>query len=216
MPTYLTYSSLISDLQSYLERGTVITDPTVYNQLPRLINNAERAIVTRLKIQGNITPLNSVFAAGQAVYAKPDRWRRTVSMNFGTLTNQNYRAPIFPRSYEYVRGYWPDDTQTAPPEYYADYDDQHWLIVPTPDQAYPWEPLVYQLPALLDTTNQTNWVTQYAPNALLYRALLETAPFIRNDSRIQTWEKFYEDFVSQLDTEDMKKIIDRAIARNEA
>ena len=216
MATNLTFNSLISDVQNYLERGQSATDPTFYNQIPRLINNAEREINYRLKVQGDIVPVQTQFVVGVAVYAKPDRWRRTISMNYGALTNQNDRTGIYPRSYEYLRAYWQDDTVTAPPEFYADYDYNHWIVAPTPDQTYPWETLYYRLPALLDQTNTQNWITQYAPHVLLYRTLLECAPFIKNDERIPTWQSLYEDGIQALGAEDLKKIVDRNVTRTEA
>jgi len=216
MPTVLTFNSLISDVQNYLERGQPLTDTTFYNQIPRLINNAEREINYRLKVQGDLTPVQTNLVPGVAVYAKPDRWRRTVSMNYGSLSNLNSREGIYPRSYEYCRAYWQDDTQQAAPEYYADYDLTHWLIAPTPDQAYPWEVQYYRLPALLDQSNTTNWVTTYAPHVLLYRTLLECAPFIKNDTRIPTWQALYEEGIQALGAEDLKKISDRNVVRADA
>jgi hypothetical protein len=216
MPAAMNFNSLISDLQAYLERGNGTVDPTVYNQFPKLINNAEREINYRLKLQGDIVPVQATLTIGVAVYAKPDRWRRTISMNYGALTNLNFRTGIYPRAYEYVRAYWQDDTVTAPPEFYADYDYAHWIIAPTPDQAYPWEVNYYRLPALLDQTNTTNWVTEYVPETLLYRTLLECTPFIKNDDRMPTWEGLYETSIAALGAEDLKKIVDRTTARNEA
>jgi hypothetical protein len=216
MPTALTFNSLTSDIQNYLERGDPTVDKTFYNQIPRLINNAEREINYRLKVQGDLVSVQATFSVGVAVYAKPDRWRRTVSMNYGALSNLNSRQGIYPRAYEYVRAYWQDDTVLAPPEFYADYDYSHWIVAPTPDQSYPWEINYYRLPALLDQTNTTNWITQYAPSTLLYRTLLECAPFIKNDERIPTWQAMYEESITALGAEDTKKIVDRNVTRQEA
>ena len=47
----MTFNSLITDLQQYLERGTSV-DPTVFEQLPRLVNLAERDLAQTLKILG--------------------------------------------------------------------------------------------------------------------------------------------------------------------
>jgi len=137
-------------------------------------------------------------------------------MNYGALTNLNSRTGIFPRSYEYVRAYWQDDTVQAAPEFYADYDYAHWIIAPTPDQAYPWEIQYYRLPALLDQTNTTNWITIYAPHVLLYRTLLECTPFLKFDERIPTWQGLYEEGIQALGAEDLKKIVDRNVTRQEA
>lgn len=214
MPTAMTFTSLQEDLRRYLERGALV-DTEVYEQLPSLINLAERAIATELKFQGFINVVVSTLTQGVSVYDKPDRWRETVSMNFGTGTLNNERQPIFPRSYEYSRLFWPDSTVEAVPLFYADYDYTHWLITPTPDADYPWEIVYYQQPPLLDDTNQTNWLTDYAPNALLYRALLEATPFLKNDERIPTWSAMYGQQMQAMNTQDLQKIVDRSATRKE-
>lgn len=218
MPTAMTFNSLQNDLRAYLERGYTL-DSTVFQQLPRLINLAEREIAQRLKVLGFITPVISGLVAGQPVYAKPDRWRRTVSMNYGVTSvadpAQNTRVPLFIRDLEYCQTYWPDQSLTGPPKFYADYDYLHWLIVPTPAINYPWVINAYMLPPLLDNSNQTNWTTNYAPNVLLYRALLECTPFLKNDERIPVWEKMYEEQIAGLSGQDLQRLVDRAGVRKE-
>lgn len=216
MPTAMTFTSLQEDLRRYLERGSVV-DPTVYAQLPRLINQSERAISREIKVEGFINVVTSDLIAGTSVYAKPDRWRRTISMEYGVGVAPNQvRYPIFPRSYEYCRSYWPNPDTQQVPEFYADYDYAHWLIVPTPVINHPWEIIYYQLLPLLDDVNQTNWLTDYAPNALLYRTLLDCEPFLKNDERMNTWKTLYAAEVAALNAEDLQKTLDRATVRREA
>lgn len=216
MPTMLTFTSLQSDIRAYLERGNV-SDTKVYNQLPRIINQAERAISTQLKIEGFLNVVTADLLGSVGVYAKPDRWRKTVSMYRGvTATVGQDRQPIFPRSYEYCRSYWPNPAVLGTPLFYADYNYSHWIIVPTPQLTEPWEIIFYQMPALLDDSNQTNWLTDYAPNALLYRALLECEPFLKNDERIGTWRGFYDEAIGSLNLEDLQKVLDRSSVREGA
>jgi hypothetical protein len=214
----MTFNSLLVDLRRYLERGSVV-DTEVYAQLPSLINLAERNIARGLKVLGTqnqvvSAPPTGGLVAGTSVYAKPDRWRETVSMNFGTGLTNNSRKPLFPRSYEYCRSYWPDSDIRGEPEFYCDYSFSHWLIVPTPVATYPWEILYYQQPPYLDDTNQTNWLTQYAPDALLYRCLLECEPFLKHDERIGTWAQLFTSAMSMLDGEDLQRIVDRSSVRD--
>lgn len=215
MPVETTFTSLQADLRRYLERGTS-TDAEVYEQLPSLITLAERRLARELKIEGFQVPVTATMTTGLAVYPKPDRWRLTVSMNIGVGTDNNTFTPLFPRSYEYCRNWWTDRTATGQPEMYADYDYNNWLIAPTPDAAYPWEIIYYQIPELLDDTTQTNWTTQYAPEALLYASLLEATPFLKDDARIPTWQQFYDRSMASINGEDIKKISDRSVLRKEA
>lgn len=216
MATYQTFTTLTSDLQTYLERGNALTDAEVFDQLPRIINNAERKIMQFLKLQGTLEVLVDPVGlpANVAVITKPDRWRQTVSMNYGTGTAQNTRAQIRPRSYEYLRTYWPDDSQTNPPVFYADYDYLHWIVAPTPDQTYPLESLCYLQPVLLDSANQTNFFTDYTPNLLLYASLMESAPFLKDDTRIALWQDWLTKELQSLDSQDMQRILDRNAVRS--
>ena len=210
MSYVMTYDSLLQDVRRYLERGfTAASDQIVYEQLPRLITLGERRIARELKIEGFIRAVNLTLQVGVAVLRKPDRWRDTVSM---TVDN----AAVFARSYEYLRSYWPNEASTSTPEFYADYDYNHWLLAPTPAAAQTLEVLYYEQPALLGDDSQTNWLTEYAPDVLLYATLLEATPFLKNDERIQTWQAMYDRAAQALNGEDLKRILDRSANRSEA
>jgi hypothetical protein len=73
----------------------------------------------------------------------------------------------------------------AQPRYFTIFADEIELA-PTPDAAYTVE-LVYRanIPPL--ASNVTNWLLAMAPDLYLYGALLESAPYINEDARIQTW-----------------------------
>ena len=217
MATATTFTTLKQDVQRYLERGaTLAADPIVFEQIPRLINLAERRIARELKVQGFINVVTTTVAGGQSVVTKPDRWRDTVSITIGTGTGNETRKTLFTRAYEYLRSYWPNATATGEPVFYSDYDYNHWLLAPTPDAEYPVEILDYQLPPPLDEEHQTNWLTENAPELLLYGTLLEATPFLKNDDRIPVWQNMYDRSAAMLNGEDLAKILDRSAARKEA
>jgi hypothetical protein len=204
----MTYDSLVLDIRSYLER----TDAATLDKIPTFIMLAEQVIATELKFLGNLTVATSTMTQGQAVIDKPARWRKTVSIN---ITVAGERRPVLLRKYEYLREYWPDPTQEDVPEYYCDYDYTHWLVAPTPAAAYNYEVLYYERSQPLDESNQTNWFTQYAPQALLYGALLQAMPFLKNDERIPMWKAQYDQVMQVLKVEDVARIGDRqTIARD--
>lgn len=198
----MTYSSLVADISSYLER----TDQATLEKIPTFIMLAEQVIAAEIKFLGNLTPMQSTLVANQAVIDKPARWHKTVSMN---VTVGGVRQPVFLRKYEYLREYWPNPTQTDPPRYYADYDYTHWLIAPTPDDDYAFEVLYYERIQPLDSSNQVNWFTIYAPQALLYGTLLQAMPFLKNDERIPMWQAQYDKIMQVLKAEDIQRMGDR-------
>jgi hypothetical protein len=176
---------------------------------------AERRLARELKVQGTVNVVNSTMTQGQATYSKPDRWRETVSMRVGTGAGYNTTQEIFPRAYEYLRQYWPNQTVTGTPRFYADYDYQNWFFAPTPSDDFPYELIYYELPPLLGDDVQTNWFTEYAPNALLYASLMEAAPFLKNEEIIPIWQSFYDRAIAALNGEDIRQIVDRGIVRRE-
>jgi hypothetical protein len=202
MAAVMTYDSLVADIESYLER----TDTATLEKIPTFIMLAEQIIASQIKFLGNLTVNTSAMTVGDPVILKPARWHKTVSMN---VTVGNKRQPVFLRKYEYLREYWPNATQQDVPKFYCDYDYTHWLVAPTPDVAYGFEVIYYERVQPLDSSNQTNWFTQYAPQAILYGSLLQAMPFLKNDERLPMWQSIYQQAMDILTTEDKLRVADR-------
>jgi hypothetical protein len=198
----MTYDSLVEDIQQYLER----TDDATIAQIPRFIMLAEQVIASQIKFLGNLTVNTSNMVIGAATIDKPARWHKTISMN---VTVSGKRQPVFLRKYEYLREYAPDPSVEGVPKFYADYDYTHWLVDPTPDIAYDYEVLYYERVQPLDSSNQSNWFTTYAPQAMLYGSLLQAMPFLKNDERIAMWQQQYDLIINTLKSEDVQRIGDR-------
>jgi hypothetical protein len=198
----MTYDSLVENIQSYLER----TDTATLEKIPLFIMLAEQIIASQIKFLGNLTVNTSTMVPNVGIIDKPARWHKTVSMN---VTVAGERQPVLLRKYEYLREYWPDGTQTGVPAYYGDYDYTHWLVAPTPALAYSFEVLYYERIQPLDSSNQTNWFTIYAPQALLYGSLLQAMPFLKNDERMPMWQANYDQIMQTLKQEDVQRIGDR-------
>jgi hypothetical protein len=69
--------------------------------------------------------------------------------------------------------------------------------------------LYYERNQPLDSANQSNWFTQYAPQALLYGSLLQAMPFLKNDERIPVWQSMYDKSIALLKQEDLTRVGDR-------
>jgi hypothetical protein len=198
----MTYDSLVENIQSYLERS----DTATLEKIPLFIMLAEQVIASQIKFLGNLTVNTSAMVATQAIIDKPARWHKTVSMN---ITVAGKRYPVLLRKYEYLREYWPNATTTSVPKFYCDYDYTHWLVAPTPASAYSFEVLYYERVQPLDSSNQTNWFTIYAPQALLYGSLLQAMPFLKNDERMGMWQQQYDLIIQTLKVEDQSRVGDR-------
>lgn len=204
----LTYDSLTSLVLQYLERN----DPAVVAFIPTAITLAEFEIAQDIKTLGQMEVVNANMEIGNPVIQKPARWRKTVSM---TVTTPTGKQPVFLRKLEYLNNYWPEVAAVDTPLFYADYDYDHWFIAPTPDAAYLFEALCYTRLQPLDSSTQTNWLTQNAPNAMLFGTLKQTAPFLKDDARLALWSGLFDAAMAALKTEDQLRIGDRqAIAQD--
>lgn len=198
----MTYDSLVENIQSYLDR----TDADTLAKIPLFIMLAEQTISSQIKFLGNLTVQTSTMTIGQPIIDKPARWHKTVSMN---ITVDGQKQPVLLRKYEYLREYAPDATVTGAPVYYGDYDYTHWLVAPSPAEAYEFEVLYYERLQPLDSSNQTNWFTTYAPQALLYGSLMQAMPYLKNDERMPMWQQNYDLIIQTLKAEDVQRIGDR-------
>jgi hypothetical protein len=197
----LTYDSLTSTVLQYLERQ----DAAVVAQIPTFITMCEFEIAEQIKTLGQLQVATSQVTPSNPVLAKPARWRKTVSI---TINNGTSNTPVFLRKFEYLKNFWPNATLTGLPQYYADTDYEHWYLAPTPDQDYDFEVLYYERISPLSETNQTNWLTQYAPNAMLYGTLLQAMTFLKNDNR-QIFQQKFDAALAALKTEDVARVGDR-------
>jgi hypothetical protein len=205
----MTYDSLVIQVTKYLNTTNAVT----IDQITNFIYQAEQRIARESKTLGLVVYVTGAFTPNEAVLPKPARWRRTLTFNFGTGIDNNTRNQIFLTEYDFLRYYWPNPTVTGEPKFYADYGFDHLIVAPTPDEAYPFEYSYLQLPEPLSEDVQTNWLTNNAPDVLLYATLLEAIPFIKNDDRIPVWESFYMKAIASLNGQDSLRIKDRASDR---
>jgi hypothetical protein len=199
----LTYDNLTSLVLQYLERS----DTAVVNFIPTAIMLAEFEIAENIKTLGQMIVADGTMTSGNPVIAKPALWRKTVSMTLTTAAGE--KQPIYLRKLEYLSSYAPDVTTTGTPLYYSDYDYDHWFVAPTPSANFAFEALCYTRLTPLSSSNQTNWLTRNAPNALLFGTLKQTAPFLKDDARLAVWTQIFDTAIGALKLEDQLRVGDR-------
>jgi hypothetical protein len=199
----LTYDNLTSLVLQYLERS----DAAVVNFIPTAIMLAEFEIAENIKTLGQMIVADGTMTAGNPVIAKPALWRKTVSMTLTTTAGE--KQPVYLRKLEYLSSYATDVTATGTPLYYSDYDYDHWFVAPTPSANFAFETLCYTRLTPLSSSNQTNWLTRNAPNALLFGTLKQTAPFLKDDARLAVWTQIFDTAIAALKLEDQLRVGDR-------
>lgn len=78
------------------------------------------------------------------------------------------------------------DNVTGQPIYFSVFGEEMELA-PTPNEDYTLEIIYRSFLSALSDSNTSNWLLTLAPDLYLYGTLLESAPYIKEDGRIQTW-----------------------------
>jgi len=83
------------------------------------------------------------------------------------------------RDTSFMKEYWPDGTDTGVPKYYSVWDQNTFYVAPTPNANLPVEIGYIYRPAQLSSLNPTTWISNNAPEALLYACLIQAYSFTK-------------------------------------
>lgn len=72
---------------------------------------------------------------------------------------------------------------------------------PTPNTTYNITMLYYGRIPALSAADPTNWLLRDAPDVLLYCSLLQSAPYLAEDARVQVWAGLYQSAIEGLNSE---------------
>lgn len=205
MAFVMTYDNLITTAGDYLER------PDLVSILPTLIRFAEKKVARILKAQLATVTVTNTLTANNPLVTKPERWIETVSF---TVLSGTSVSVLKKRSRETIQTMFPDSSVVGLPKYYAEWEQNYFYVGQTPDAAYNFELVIYQEPVPLDANNQTNYLTEFAPDLLLYATLLEATGYLKNDERLQVWMAARDECIQQLTGLDVRRQSDRQQYRN--
>jgi len=71
-------------------------------------------------------------------------------------------------------------------------------VYPVPDGTYTAELYYYSEIEALSDSNTSNWMLQYFPDAYLYGSLIHSAPYLKDDSRLQIWAALYQSAIDAI------------------
>jgi len=83
------------------------------------------------------------------------------------------------------------------PRFYANAGNE-LEVFPTPDAEYTMQLMYYGKTPELSGTNTFNWLLQDAPDAYLYGALVQSAPYLNDDNRTSVWASLYSNAIQSL------------------
>ena len=188
-----TLATLKSTVQDYCETA----ETTFVADLDTFIKEAEERILKNVEL-----PVFRKNVTGNATtdfpyLATPSDFLATYSL--ALIVNSVYTYPLF-KHVTFIRDYTPNATTTGPTKYYALFDDNTFLLGPTPDSDYTYELHYKYRPASLTTTSgsSTTWLSDNAPDALLYGTLVEAATFLKIPEEAAQYEQRFMMAISSL------------------
>lgn len=186
-----------TELRQSIIDFTESTDTTFEDNIDTFIENAERRIynsvlipVLRKNVTGNVTASNKYLSCPSDFLAP---YELAVLVPDGLLpptTNYEY---LLQKDVSYVRQAFTDAAYTGVPKYYAQFDENTFILGPTPDASYVAELHYYYYPQSIVTAG-TTWLGDNYPMCLLYGALVEANVFLKGEADIQqNYEKIFVD-----------------------
>ncbi len=191
-----TFTELKDAVADWLDRSDLTA------RIPDFIALAEARLNRELRIRPMEVRSTMVTTADQQYFQLPGGYiqMRNMQLNTNPTTPLEY---ITPEMMDRLYG----STTSGKPRAYTLIGDEIQLA-PIPDSTYTVEMAFYEkFTPLGDGSSGTvtsNWLTANAPDVLLYGALMEAEPFIKNDERIPVWLNGYNNAVNKLQQQDQR------------
>ena len=203
----MNYAELFEAIKGYVENdfpntswvgpdGSSTVTLTSTEQINTFIKEAEQRIfntVQLLDLRKNVT---GNCSTGNKYLSVPSDWLANFSMAV-VDTDGNYEY-LLNKDVSFIRQSYPNPNNTGLPYCYAYFDENSFILGPTPDDDYEIElHYFYYPPSIVDAG--TSWLGDNFDSALLYGALLEAYTFMKGEEDvIKQYQKRYDEAMAML------------------
>jgi hypothetical protein len=196
----MNYVQLFETIKGYCENefpSTQFTDPTgatgtftSKEQVDTFIQQAEQRIFNSVQFPNfRKNQTGTLTANNKYLEAPPDF---LASYSLAVITDGNFEY-LLNKDVNYIRAAYPSPTDTGLPRYYAQFDDNTFILGPTPDAAYTVEMHYFFYPESIVTAGNT-WLGDNFDTALLYGSLVEAYTYMKGEADIvAAYNKRYEE-----------------------
>lgn len=187
----MNYTQLVAEIQSYTENQFETADiDTFIQQAEQRIYNSVQFPAIRKNMTGTTTPGNKYLTC-------PAGWLATFSLAVIDPVTNEY-SYLLNKDVNFIRAAYPSPDDEGKPEYYALFDQNTFILGPTPDDNYTMELHFYYYPESIVTAGNT-WLGDNFDSALLYGALLEAYTYMKGEADVlQEYQKRYDESLALL------------------
>ena len=189
-----TYAQLKTAIQDYAEN----TESSFVTHLPDFIRAAEDRIFKLVDLEVFRKNATSTLTSSDPYLSVPTDYLSAFSLS---LTNGSSKEFLLQKDVNYLQEYNPNPATTGTPKYYAFFDIDNFILAPTPDSNYAVELHYYYRPASLTAgaDSGTTWLSENAPNALLYGSLVEAYIYMKGEQdMLGMYEKQFTEALSRI------------------
>ena len=196
----MNYAQLFETIKGYCENdfpSTQFTDPsaatgtfTSKEQIDTFIQQAEQRIFNSVQFPNfRKNQTGTLTANNKYLEAPPDF---LASYSLAVITDGSFEY-LLNKDVNYIRAAYPSPTDTGIPRYYAQFDDNTFILGPTPNAAYTVEMHYFFYPESIVTAS-TTWLGDNFDSALLYGSLVEAYTYMKGEADIMAaYNKRYEE-----------------------
>ena len=190
-----TYSTLKTAVQDYLDN----TETTFVNNINNFIQTTEERILKTIQLPVFRKNVTGTLSANSPYLSKPTDFLSPFSL--AVLDASSNYSYLLLKHVSWIRDYTPNATTTGAPLFYAQLDQDSFIIAPTPSSNFTVELHYNYRPNSLTTVGDSNqsWLSDNAPNALLFGALVEGAVFMKSSPEtIMMYEQKFQEALAML------------------
>ena len=196
----MNYTQLTSAIKGFAENDfpATVGSFTSAEQIARFVQLADQRIYNMVQLPAIRKNVTGTMTVGNKYLSTPSDWLSTFSLAVIDAANEYHY--LLNKDVNFIRESYPDTDSAffGKPQYYAVFDDNTFILGPTPDTSYNSELHYFYYPTSIVTAG-TSWLGTNFDSALLYGALLEAALFMKTDADTMTMYKArYDDAMAEL------------------
>ena len=168
----ISYSDFLTQIRNYTEVGsTVLTD----SLLDQFISNVELDIAGKVDYDDLRKYATANFVTGQRYLNRPGD--EIIIRSIQVIESNGNRSFLEARETSFISEF-NNDGSLGLPKFYANWNENTFLVAPTPDQAYEVQLNYIIYPPHFTATNNT-YLPQYQQQMLLYGVLTECFSYLK-------------------------------------
>jgi hypothetical protein len=196
----MNYTQLTSAIKGFAENDfpATVGSFTSDDQIARFVQLAEQRIYNMVQLPAVRKNVTGSLTTGNKYLATPSDWLSTFSL--AVINSDNEYEYLLNKDVNFIRQSYPDTDAVfyAKPQYYAVFDNNTFILGPTPDANYTVELHYFYYPQSIVTAG-TTWLGDNFDSALLYGSLLEAALFMKSDAdTMNVYKARYDDAMAEL------------------